>query len=98
MGLNSILASSLRWSSTAATVAEADALQQRAGLRIQLGHGLAELLGEPEVMAAAFLAGADGYLIKGSSQSLVSAIRTVVRHAADRTEEVTIGHSIQPLV
>ena len=71
--------------------------QQRSGLRIQLGHGLAELLGEPEVMAAALLAGADGYLIKGSSQSLVSAIRTIARHAADRTEEVTIGHSAQPL-
>lgn len=45
---------------------------------------------EPEVMAAAFLAGADGYLIKGSSQSLVSAIRAVVRHAADRTDAFAI--------
>lgn len=36
--------------------------------------------GEPEIMAAAFEAGASGYLIKGSSQSLVSSIRTVVRH------------------
>ena len=35
---------------------------------------------ESEVMAAAFQAGASGYLIKGSSQSLVSSIRTVVRH------------------
>jgi DNA-binding NarL/FixJ family response regulator len=35
---------------------------------------------ESAVMAAAFQAGASGYLIKGSSQSLVSSIRTVVRH------------------
>ena len=35
---------------------------------------------ESDVMAAAFQAGASGYLIKGSSQSLVSSIRTVVRH------------------
>ena len=34
--------------------------------------------GEPETMAAAFAAGASGYLIKGSSQSLISSIRTVV--------------------
>lgn len=36
--------------------------------------------GEPEIMTAAFEAGASGYLIKGSSHSLVSSIRTVVRH------------------
>lgn len=35
---------------------------------------------EPDMMAAAFAAGASGYLIKGSSQSLVSSIRAVVRH------------------
>lgn len=35
---------------------------------------------EPEIMAAAFEAGASGYLIKGTSQSLLSAVRTVVRH------------------
>lgn len=35
---------------------------------------------EPEIMAAAFAAGASGYLIKGSSQSLVTSIRAVVRH------------------
>jgi DNA-binding NarL/FixJ family response regulator len=35
---------------------------------------------EPEMMAAAFEAGASGYLIKGSSQSLLSAVRTAVRH------------------
>jgi DNA-binding NarL/FixJ family response regulator len=38
---------------------------------------------EPEVMAAAFSAGAAGYLIKGSAQSLVSAIRTVIRHVVE---------------
>ena len=37
---------------------------------------------EPEIMAAAFEAGASGYLIKGSSQSLLSAIRTVIRHVS----------------
>lgn len=41
---------------------------------VHSGHG------EPDVMAAAFVAGASGYLIKGSSQSLISSIRTVVRH------------------
>lgn len=53
---------------------------------------------EPEVMAAAFSAGAVGYLIKGSAQSLVSAIRTVVRHAWDRDEELAIGRSAQPML
>lgn len=53
---------------------------------------------EPEVMAAAFSAGAAGYLIKGSAQSLVSAIRTVVRHAWDRDEELAIGRSAQPML
>lgn len=48
---------------------------------------------EPEVMAAAFSAGAVGYLIKGSVQSLISAIRTVVRHAWDRDEELAIGRA-----
>lgn len=41
---------------------------------------------EPEVMAAAFEAGASGYLIKGSSQSLLSSIRTVVRHVSKSQE------------
>jgi DNA-binding NarL/FixJ family response regulator len=35
---------------------------------------------ESEVIAAAFEAGASGYLIKGSSQSLTSSIRNLVRH------------------
>ncbi len=35
---------------------------------------------EPGVMAAAFAAGASGYLIKGSSQSLLSSIRAIVQH------------------
>lgn len=48
---------------------------------------------EPEVMAAAFSAGAAGYLIKGSSQSLVSAIRTVIRHVWSHDEELAIGRS-----
>jgi len=41
---------------------------------------------ESNVMAAAFQAGASGYLIKGSSQSLVSSMRTVVRHVWDNRE------------
>jgi DNA-binding NarL/FixJ family response regulator len=53
---------------------------------------------EPEVMAAAFSAGADGYLIKGSTQSLVSVIRIVVRHAWDRDEELAIGRNAQPML
>jgi len=53
---------------------------------------------EPEVMAAAFSAGTVGYLVKGSAQSLVSAIRTVVRHAWDRDEELAIGRNAQPML
>jgi len=37
--------------------------------------------GEPTVMAAAFAAGAAGYVIKGSSHSVISSIRVAVRHA-----------------
>lgn len=48
---------------------------------------------EPEAMAAAFSAGAVGYLVKGSAESLVSAIRTAVRHAWDRDEELAIGRA-----
>ena len=53
---------------------------------------------EPEVMAAAFSTGAAGHLIKGSAQSLVSAIRTVVRHAWNRNEELAIGRNAQPML
>lgn len=53
---------------------------------------------EPEVMAAAFSAGAAGYLIKGSAQSLVSAIRTVIRHVWSHDEELAIGRSAQPML
>ena len=53
---------------------------------------------EPEVMAAAFSAGASGYLIKGSAQSLISAIRTVVRHAWDHDEELAIGRNAHPIL
>lgn len=41
---------------------------------------------EPEVMAAAFLAGAAGYVIKGSSQSLVSSIRMVTQQMRNHHE------------
>ena len=49
---------------------------------------------DPEVMAAAFSAGAVGYLVKGSSQSLVSAIRTVVWHTANRDDAFAIGQNV----
>jgi DNA-binding NarL/FixJ family response regulator len=49
---------------------------------------------DPEVMAAAFSTGAVGYLVKGSSQSLVSAIRTVVRHAANRDDAFANGWNV----
>lgn len=42
---------------------------------------------DPEVMAAAFEAGAAGYLIKGSSDSLISAIRNVITHVWHQAEE-----------
>ena len=50
---------------------------------------------EPEIMAAAFAAGASGYLIKGSPQDLITSIRTVICHVWDNTEEfvVTQPHS-----
>jgi DNA-binding NarL/FixJ family response regulator len=43
--------------------------------------------GGPEVIAAAFAAGASGYLIKGSAQSLLSSIRTVVRQVWNNANE-----------
>lgn len=48
---------------------------------------------EPEVMAAAFSAGASGYLIKGSTQSLISTICTVVRHVWNQEEEIATGQA-----
>lgn len=65
---------------------------------------------EPEIMAAAFAAGASGYLIKGSSQSLVTSIRAVVRHVCQspgvqngaappyRAEPVAGGRSMSRLL
>lgn len=48
---------------------------------------------EPEVMAAAFSAGAIGYLVKGSTQSLVSAIRTVVQQMRNQQNDVAVGRA-----
>ena len=48
---------------------------------------------EPEVMAAAFSAGAAGYLVKGSLQSLLSGIRTALQHAQYRSEVVASGRA-----
>lgn len=53
---------------------------------------------ESEVMAAAFLAGAAGYVIKGPSQSLCSSLRTVIQKMHDHAEEVTMRASAQPMV
>ena len=53
---------------------------------------------EPDVMAEAFLAGAAGYLIKGSSQSLVSSLRTVIQHASHRDSAFAIEQSTQPML
>jgi DNA-binding NarL/FixJ family response regulator len=48
---------------------------------------------EPEVMAAAFSAGAAGYQIKGSLPSLISGIRTALQHAQNHDKEFAIGRS-----
>ncbi len=48
---------------------------------------------EPEMIAAALEAGASGYLIKGSQQSLLSSIRTVVRHVGKQEDSLTDGVS-----
>jgi YesN/AraC family two-component response regulator len=53
---------------------------------------------EPEVMAAAFLAGAAGYVIKGSAQSLGSSLLTVIQQVHDHDEAFTIRQSAQPMV
>jgi DNA-binding NarL/FixJ family response regulator len=47
--------------------------------------------GEPEVVAAAFAAGASGYLIKGSTQSLISSIRAVIRQVSKIEEPIVVG-------
>ncbi len=53
---------------------------------------------EPEVMAAAFSAGAAGYLIKGSLASLLSGIRTALQHVQNHDEEFAVGRSAHPLL
>lgn len=52
---------------------------------------------DPEAMAAAFSAGAVGYLVKGSLQSLLSGLRTALQHAQTHDEKVAIGRSAHPL-
>lgn len=51
---------------------------------------------EPEVMAAAFSAGADGYLVKGSLPSLLSGIRTAIQHMQGHDEVSAIGRGAHP--
>lgn len=53
---------------------------------------------DPEVMAAAFSAGAIGYLVKGSLQSLLSGLRTALQHTRDRNEELAVGRSAHPML
>jgi DNA-binding NarL/FixJ family response regulator len=53
---------------------------------------------DPEVMAAAFSAGAAGYLVKGSLQSLLSGIRTAIQHIQDHDEEFAIGRNTRPML
>ena len=53
---------------------------------------------EPEVMVAAFSAGAVGYLVKRSSQSLLSGLRTALQHAQDHDEAFAVGRSAHPLL
>ncbi len=48
---------------------------------------------EPEVMAAAFSAGAAGYLIKGSLASLLSGLRTALQHVQNHDEAFAIGRA-----
>lgn len=48
---------------------------------------------DPEVMAAAFSAGAVGYLVKGSLQSLLTGLRTALQHAQTYDKEFAVGRS-----
>jgi DNA-binding NarL/FixJ family response regulator len=50
---------------------------------------------EPDIMAAAFAAGASGYLIKGSPQSLLSSIRAVVRHVSTDDETPCVNDAAE---
>ncbi len=44
---------------------------------------------EPELIAAAYKAGAAGYVIKGSAESLVSSLRTLVGHVRNTLNTAT---------
>lgn len=57
-----------------------DAMREIHKLRPHLPVIIHSSHSEPEVIAAAFEAGASGYLVKGSPHSLLSSIRTLVRH------------------
>jgi len=46
---------------------------------------------EPEIMATAYKVGASGYLIKGSSQSLLSAVRATVQQVWKTTGAAAAG-------
>ena len=43
--------------------------------------------GEPDVMTAAFAAGASGYVIKGSDRDLISTIQSVIKHLSKSDRE-----------
>ncbi|MCC6141224.1 MAG: response regulator transcription factor [Nitrospira sp.] len=53
---------------------------------------------DPEVMAAAFSAGAVGYLVKDSLPSMLSGLRTVLQHVRSRDGAFAIGPGAQPMV
>lgn len=48
--------------------------------------------GEPELMAAAFAAGATGYVIKGSDMDLLSTIQPVIRQLWKNDQDLSVGH------
>jgi len=48
--------------------------------------------GEPEVMAAAFAAGASGFLIKGVAYDLISSIRTVIAQVWANEQHLALNH------
>lgn len=53
---------------------------------------------DPEVMAAAFSAGAVGYLVKGSLQSLLTGLRAALQHAQTHDEAVAVGQRAHPFL
>ncbi|ULA65205.1 MAG: Response regulatory domain-containing protein [Nitrospira sp.] len=53
---------------------------------------------DPEVMAAAFSAGATGYLVKDSLPLMLSGIRTVLQHTQNHNSAFAVGPDAQPMM